>query len=957
MAALQLAFCTEIGFGTSRNTTSSWELLQQSGKKKTDVLRLCNEAVYYLRIHKSRRLFDRSVWADDPIVTPIWDHYYWTCVVREAAVSYEEEIAGREAAGYGSLIWHLSFLCGVLCMKSHDYEKAEEMYMKRLNLYRKWRPFRNWPIISDIWNGSDDTYGYHVAKARKAQFRYKDATEAIIKHSRSVMRNPNGIEVWFHPFNAGQRHVDARVQLAKLMVKQGRLDDALKMDMPSDLRDLRNMGAQKDGDYVNKTLKNTSALVDALYKEKRLDQATTVCRKQFALIQAIFGVEAEEAVQAMCKLGSLLSHQNAPQINEAIGLLNTVCQKVADPCNPIRLQATYTLVFAICRQGDIAGALDTIRKARKTIIGSLGSENLQSMGCMSHLACNLNIFMADDMSKLASVQEDFLDICAQSNHIEIQRATIPLIVALSRPGAIAEALQLMRELLKLMEEFDQSTKKSYFTAIKSFAFLLSSEAYLFEHQAALLEATNACTCSVEMADKVFGPQSLEYLEAINLMVSVCAKRTMLLYQNHGFGPKDFALMDWTLENHRKLVVLSVGILGEEHDETLAARLKCAHMLSEHGTAFKIQTEKAEAESIIWSIFELKRRNLGDDDGMTLWIRSQLEVVQYRHGNRSSKDAEQFQRFYLQELEERLDSAPLYRMMQKAQLASMLLNSGNYGHEAYQTAREVYDYYNEFHGKLHPTTIKALEIRGSLLQRTNQAEVVIKARDTFWRAKAIFTDIGDHPSVLWYRNKLIGALEQEQKDKNKVLKMQEEVLACMINTRGKQNTATIGVMIQLSQLLLARSMRLRAFVLLKEALELAADLIGIQHRLCNLSWTYILTAIEYTEADKEILRGKIQRDLVLRLHPKSQVDASYAPIQVEEEIVHQALVAGLSYRILGEDHPFSLKSKRLLLKTLMRRPEVQPTIADETIGHILECVILPPGTDEFLNQYSVGQQAL
>ena len=956
-SAIQLAFCTEIGLGTPRNTISSREWLQQINKKKADVLKLCKEAAYYVGIYKSPRLFKKNVLPGDPIATPLKEQYALTALAREAALSYEKEIAGREAAGYASLVGDLSFQCGQLCMRTCDFEKAEEMYMKRLDLFCSKRRLHRWPRVSHLWYGSDDYYGYHVAEARINQLKYTEATKAIIKHSRSVMHSPNGADFSFHPLSAGRRHVEDRIQLAEIMVKQGRLDDTLRMDIPSDLEDLLGMG-QKDEDDVHNTLKNMSTLVDALCKGKRLAQATTLHRKQWALTQAIFGVDAEKAIEATCKLGSLLSRQEASQINEAIKLLETVAQKLADPCSPIRGQASYTQAFAIGRSGEIAGALTTMRKAREAIVDSLGREHLQSMGCMSHLAASLNIFRAQEMSKLASLQEHFLEICAQSHDIVIQQAVLQLLVALSQPGAIEEALQLMRELLKLMEELDQRTDKSYFTVMESFALLLSCEGYLFERQAALLEAANACMCSIEWADKIFGPQSLEYLEAMSLMASIDAKRTMLLYQSHGFGAKDFELMDRTLENHRKLVDLSVRVLGEEHDETLIMKLKCAHVLSEHGAAFEIQSEKAEAESIISSILELKRRKLGLDDDMTLWIESQLEGVKYYHGTVSFRHFEQFQRSYLQKVKERFDSAHHYRIMQQAQLANLMLQSEGHVRQELKMATEIYDYYYGLYQEFHPMTIKALETWGSLNARYDLADAVVKARDAFWRAKHAFTDVEDHPRVLWYSHKLIRALEREGvEDKNKVLKMQEEILACMINTRGKQNTATFGVMLQLSQLLLARSMRFRAFAVLREALALMADLVGIRHILFNRSWEYILTAIEYRKADEEILKTKIQRELVLPLHRESQDNASNNSTQTEGEVVHQALVAGLSCRILGGDHIVTLKAKNFFREALMRKLEVQPTIADEIIGHVMECVILPPGTDEFLNQCSLGEQAL
>ena len=108
-SALQLALCAELAFGTSRDLKMSQKWLQESGKKRADILKLCYEAAHYSVTYKTfRRLFDGYVDSYDPIAANLFDLYKSDGLIRETISSYEEEIAGRTASG--SIVWLINYI-------------------------------------------------------------------------------------------------------------------------------------------------------------------------------------------------------------------------------------------------------------------------------------------------------------------------------------------------------------------------------------------------------------------------------------------------------------------------------------------------------------------------------------------------------------------------------------------------------------------------------------------------------------------------------------------------------------------------------------------------------------------------------------------------------------------------------------------------------------------------------
>ena len=948
-SALQLALCAEVAFGTSRDPKTSQKWLQESGKKKADILKLCYEAAHYrFTDTASRRLFDGYVDPYDPIAANLFDLYKSDGLTREAIFSYEEEIAGRTASGFDRLADKLYLMCGWCYMAIYDLEKAEEMFKKGLSRVCARKRLRQLSSISDMWYGSNDNLGYDVALTLASQYRVEEAIETILNHSRSVMRNPNGKETWVRFFHKGIRCVESRILLAELLIHQGRLDDCLRMNMLSDLKDLFRTG-QKTDRNVLKILANMSALVNALFKKKRMTLATELQRARLVLTKEVFGFHDGETLEATYVLGLLLSHQSSSEVDEAINLLSAINHQRALGKNHFTMRTRYAQAFALGRRNRVSEALGIMQEVRDTIRSTWGPYHPKTMGCMSHLAPSLGTFREDDISKVCSVQQDISDICVHEHHVGIQQDILSLLLTLSIPEAIREALQRMRELIKLMEALYKDTNRSYIVVLSSFVFLLSAEGFLFEQHAMLTEASDACISLLRTAKRTYGNSSFEYLEAKDLFASVLMKKTMLLYQNHGFGARDFELLNSAVKIHRELLDLSVEILGNEHNKTLTARIDCARALSEHGTAFSHVSEQAEAETLFWSAFETRRNVLGLDHLSTLWAESQMINAWYRHGRISSADAEQYQHFYVTKLAEHKGMNQLFRALQTAKLISMLLRSGNQGPEALKSAQSLYNYHKKSWGKPHPVTIRALQTIGLLEQKNGQAVDVTKFRCIFWRAKTLLADLGEQINELKHRHQLIGALEIEGKDDEKVLKMQEDLMGFALGLLGKQHTTTIGIMIQHSQMLSRRSQRPKALAVLEEALSIAASLVGIRHNLIFVCWRGILDLIQYGESTKAVAGTLIEQNVLMPLKIKGKNAPWEESIDLQEEIRCRAKDAGLGFHVLGENHPFTSQTRVSFHQLLSQVPGIQPEEIEDIIGRAIGCAELPDATRSFLQQ--------
>lgn len=917
-----------------------------SGKKLADIFEYWYEATHSsVTGNASQQLLD-LVDRGDPVVASLFKIYESEGLTRNAISYYEEEIAGRVSSRYDRSADEIYFICGWCYEAIFDLEKAEETFKEGLSRVCTRKRLRKFPFISDMWYGSNDKFGYDVALILTSQRRIEEAIATIENHSRSVMRSPNGKETWLHFFHGGNRCIGSRTLLAELLIYQGRLDDCLKLNVLSDARDLLKINQKPDRD-VSKILAIVSALVYALFKEKRMTTATEMQRALLGLMEEIFRPHDSKTLETRYVLAVLLSHQSSSEVNEAINLLSEMNNRSALVKNKFIMGTRYAQAFALGRQNRLFEALDIMRQVRDTIKTTWGPYHPETMGCMRHLAPSLGTFHEDDISKACSLQEDILDMCAQENHVGIQQNILFLLFTLSIPEAIKEALQRMRELIKLMESLHVDTGRSYVVILSSFVFILSAEGFLFEQHAMLTEASDACIALLRTAEQLYGSSSFEYLEAKNLFASVLTKRTMLLYYHRGFGADDIDLMNYAVTVHRGLLDLSVKLLGNEHEKTLTARIDCASSLVEHGITISSDSEQAEAESLLHYACEARRNLLGPDHLSTLWAETQMAITHYRFGRMCSADAEQQQHLYITELSRHKVINRPFRALQTAKLVSMLLKSGNHGPKALSSAKSLYTYYKESWGKTHPMTIRALQTLGLLEHKHGQAVDLAKFRCVFWRAKQLSADLPEQFRELESKHKLIGVFDLEGLNDQKALKMQEELLDLALGVLGKQHTRTISIMIQLSQMLSKRNQKTKAFTVLAEAISISTSLVGTQHHLTVVCWSWIQILTNLGEPVRSKTATLIDQNVVTPLNIKGNGNPPEELINLKDEIRLRAQDFSLAFHILGESHQFTSQMRQFFSQALAKVPRINPGDIQDIVGRAVSCTELPDATRSFL----------
>lgn len=909
-AALLLAFCHEAAFGIFRDVDVSSGWLRDSKAPKSHLSKLLKEAKIYdnrgdpsgeeIYFVKGSHMRYRNSYSSN-LATQI----AMEGVAGPAIELLLAEVKGKQEIGIAqvSQVALYDSLASVF-EKVGAFEDAEYARKQCCTIMEE----NNW--LSRLFET-------HIAEANLAHVLYAqgrghEAINVLKAHFPFLLRNPNGKHPFWllrrYPTNRDPR---ARLLLVKFLLERERLDEVLSMDLAFDTRDSLGMFAN-DHANVRANLVFMAKLGEALLARGRVDDAVKLHRERRRLHVKLSGSGSRAAIIAQQDLAFALSHKGSEEVDESIVLHNTVLNAQAKTNNlDLAAETHYALAFSLAKKGQISNAIQLMRSVLTTWIEADMIESQQAMGCTVKLGSCLCVDNDSDLSMAVRIQTELLIQCEEEGHAGIQLAIIKLVLALSRPAGLDQAIQLSRDLLDLQTRYAFSDSGAILKTQMYLTSLLSHQGFAFQDGALLDEAMVVSETIKRTVEQVFDARDVETVNAIRLSASVYSKKARHLYNLYGFGERDKLFLNDTIEVHRQALRVSEVALGWNDTATLSSATALANNLSDHGLNMGLRDEMIEAKDLFSTVIKITSRIEGADSTATKRIQARFDRLRHRHGEISDEDAALIQEEFLDCLFSKLGGWCHPQIIDQMSHLATLWEINGRTTEARLLAQEVANWYILQYGYRLPQTQDAMIVAGWMTWRMYPFTTLPYSSLAIRLAEQLPKGRGCYPRSQHYRlmtlegRDILFPLEEE------TVRQAEKLLSVQIRHFPEAHSRTIGIIHRMTKFYLRRGRKELALGWLKESLSQTVKLFGMSES--HNEWLRLQEAIERPRNELNETQELLEQSIVeLRMKAKGVASTQS---DTRATLAQQASTLCLSTRILGCDHIFNQKQEEFLARRL------------------------------------------
>lgn len=871
-AAVHLAFCYHTALGTPRDVNASENWLKFAKKKEKHLLSLCRDVNYRTDLYNPFRLLVLGgrvfpYFTGNLEISNV-DKYYESSLPTITR-RLSQEIDGKRASKVGlHTIGSLSHELGMIYLTHGDHESAEHC----------------WRSIDEAGERPDGSRWSHLllAQVLDDQGKEREALDELLV-DKNLMINPNGRIVSdavmkLHGLKFENRQFDTREWLADLLIRQGKSDMALKLDLFSDLDDLR-LYQRQDSNVMLRILENILSLAQLLSRQMRKGAAADL-RKRLKVHVEIFGASHLKTMKATSDLIFMLSDMGAEHVDEAIALQSPTLDRYEEhhcenkPNAEVLLLKT-AFAFALSRKRRFDEAIAKIDLVLQYKKRCWTREQHGTQGCTSDLASSLFLQGEREYLTPAVMQYEMLVMSKETQSLELKAQIVAILCTMPRRGSLGEVLGMLRILEQALK--DENSDRRNRRKVRGFiVFILANLGLCFENSRLVEEALGLSIAMNEEMIERSNWNDMDRVYVVQLLASVYWIKSFIACQFHGFGKHDLSWMDQAEQIHRETMAMVTAAFGDTHEETAHAIRKTGTLLARHGTALAdlhLLNQSTELDSRCDSI---RGRN-----------------VLYEHTTDPGHPG------YLAEEErearQRLQNPILEIGEARRSLSNVLKKLRTYYLHSNKGPDNRADY--------HPQTIRTLEALAQaywLEGKTFQAQATSKY--VMHLARRAFASGDDHTSTMAYRILLMKPLLHDEVMFPKKVETARELLKHCVERFGKQHTQTISCMNELVWILCQQGRNTEAVQLMREALELGLTFLGVRHRIISQLCTTFLGAIDSTPAGSSHLLSRVSTftfDLKLpwSIHGNFLKDLPSKLLSVDDDI--KRMTFGM--RFLGEEH--------------------------------------------------------
>ena len=610
-SALQLALIFETALGTGRDQEKCEYWLKVGGKRRKDLRSSFQEIAYdtehsFLYTHDlvTRR---RCFGLNDPSFIELSEQYSIDNLSAIAMSHYENEIQGRRASKVGTRsLTLLHNTAAEIAFSYHDFETAEMHWAESMRVDKMLDPWRKIRKTAFFGYNRNDYYAYPLALALYCQNREDEANSAL-GNIKILRHNPNGREPFFlfhrDPEN---RTFAARIFLSHLLVKQNRLDEAIKLDLVADLADALDFRGRQSS--IIKQIKiNIYALVRALQESNRVDDAVSILHNLRRFLERRFGLFEPEVIAAVHELTWIFASAGSARAKEAMVLpLPEREETTSEKFKEVTLQLIVR-AFAFHRMQEGTETMKHLERALELIKTKWTLKDYTAEGCWRGFGTTFTSHGKIDQELLNATQTELLQIAGRLPQATSQETLIRLVYKISHHGSLRGAIALLKDLVDtsranhLVEEFDQQTIQV------SYAFMLSIIGYHFDDIGQIDKSLDVCGDAISLR-----PESIR---ARRLLAAVYSKKGVISFQLHGYyQPRDDPWIQRAEDAHRKALDLVTSRFGPTHEVTMDAMEQLAVVLSRHGSQQKSQAKLLEAIQIFSELMDVIDSELSNNNG-------------------------------------------------------------------------------------------------------------------------------------------------------------------------------------------------------------------------------------------------------------------------------------------------------------------------------------------------------
>ncbi|KAL9121918.1 MAG: hypothetical protein Q9187_001522 [Circinaria calcarea] len=908
-AALQLALCYYTALGTPKNTTASERWLKYAQKTERHLGKLCKDVDYSINLNVRTKLVileGKEFRSYSHMFTVRDKDKYFENILPTLIRRISQEIEGKEASKVGlqtiaSLHWELATIYWV----HNDLELAEYHFRAEKLIYLE-RPFLGpCKYISARTSHKRERQSYATSTALAtvldAQGRESEALKEL-QADRYLMKNPNGS----HPdwailsVTLEKRDFVSRAMLANLLIRQECSDIALRLDLLSDLDDIR-FHRDKDSYIMTQCLENILALAQLLFKQMRKDTAADLLRKRLKAHVEMFGTLHPRTMKATSDFIFILSNMEDEQLDEAICLQPPTLDNFSEEVNTEVLLFKTAFALALSKKGRIDDAIAEIDLILQYKKRNWTHGEYVTQGCISDLASSLCVQGEGEYGMPALMQHEMLEISKKTQSLEVKAQIIAILCTLPRLGALDEVLTGMRLLEEALRNLCQDQRDRI--KMQGFiVFILANLGLCFENPLLVGEALDLSIALKEEVVEKPGWNEIDRLSVMRSLASVYWIKSFIACQCHGFGIHDLSWMDQAEQIHREAICMATASFGDDHEETVHTIEKMDSLLARHGTA---QADPYRL-NVLHSL--LRKEFLGPGWYNGCWGSKFLDFYDALD-KYNAQDAyfHKGQERYLEETLGEEHPGVLAEIERQARI--------NPQYEIFKDTRKpliyvlesIRKYYKHSNMKpdYHPQVIRTLEALAQAYRREGKTfQSLATSKYVLHLARKTFTGGDRHPSFIAYRIRLMKTLFQDNVTFAKKVENARELLKLSTETLGIQHTQTLSCMNALAEILCEQDQNSEAMHLMQDALELGLPFLGVNHSIVSQSWTNLLAAMNYATRDSGDLLVRVE-EIIHSLRVASQPSEpiffdSASLLRVFAEVKRMTLGA----IVLGDEHKFT-----------------------------------------------------
>ena len=909
-AAFLLAFCHEAAFGILRDVGVSSRWLRDSKARKNHLSKLLKEADFYdgrsdpsgedIYFVKGSHTRYRESYSSS-LATQITREG----VARPAIELLQAEIKGKQEIGIAPPSQHILYNCLASIFKELGaFEDAEYATKQCFRIVRE----SGW--LSRLFG--NHTAESELAQVLYAQGRVHEAINVLKDNFPFLLRNPNGkYPFWLLRRSPGNRNPKARLLLAKYLLETERLDEVLSMDIGFDTQDTLKFFAN---DHVNvrANLVLMANLGEALLARGQVDEAVRTYRERRRLHVKLSGSESQASIVAQQDLAFALSHNGSKEVDESIALHNAVLNAQAKTNNlDLAAETQYALAFSLAKRGQITNAIQMMHSVLTTWTEADMIESQRAMGCTVELGSRLCVDNESDFSVAVRIQTELLIQCVKEGHVGIQLAIIKLVLALSRPGALDQAIQLSRDLLDLQTRYASSDFGAILRTQMYLTSLLSHQGFAFQNGALLDEAMVLSETIERTVGQFFDARDVETVNAIRRSASVYSRKAHHLYYLYGFGERDKHFLKKTIEVHRRALRVSEVALGWSNPVTLSSATALATNLSDYGLNMNLREEMIEARKIFSTIIETNSRINGPDSIATKRTQARFDRVRHQHREISDEDAASIQQEFLEYLLGRLGGWDHPQIFDQISHLATLWDKVGRTDEALVLAKDVAEHCILEYGHRLPQTQDAMIVAGWMTWRIYPFSTLPYSSLAIRLVEQLPKERGWHPRAQHYRLMALEARDIFFQLDEETVRQAEMVLRIHMSHIPEANSRTICMIHRVINLYVRRGRTDFALRWLKESLSQTVILLGMSEG--HTEWLRLQQAVQRPRNELDETQELLERSIT-ELRKKAKGVAS-AQRDAPATLTQQASTLCLSTRILGRDHIFTQKQEDLLTRRL------------------------------------------